>query len=174
MSSAARIAVIAPLRIGVSRLSAAAAARESVSSIRLDSPATDASWSADGLFLAVAYVNPISDAVHIFNVVDGVVVETVPVTIFESVPSASRVSFLSFGPRRSSRFLYLACGRSIIIWDRKSGKIAYRFTGSSESITAVAMNVDETNLAVGSKSGGMVVYSLKTNTPTHLQSRLTQ
>ncbi|KAI9335142.1 WD40-repeat-containing domain protein [Obelidium mucronatum] len=129
-------------------------------------------WSADARFLATP-VNGNTAVVAIRECDSGKVVEVVPSSILEN-PSSHRVATLAFGTRRNSRFLYLACGRQVLVWDRKERKVCLKFSGHTVDVTAVALNVDETNLASGGVNGEMKIHSLKTNTTSSLASPLTQ
>ncbi|KAJ3029523.1 UNVERIFIED_CONTAM: hypothetical protein HDU68_011916 [Siphonaria sp. JEL0065] len=132
----------------------------------------DIVWSADARYFATSLTSHTA-AVAIRDCSDGKVVEVVPSSILETV-SAHRVSALSFGTRRNSRYLYLACGKQILVWDRKDRKVCLKFTGHTTEISGVCLNVDETSLASGGVNGEMKIHSLKTNTTSSLASPLTQ
>ncbi|KAJ3060399.1 Protein nedd1 [Podochytrium sp. JEL0797] len=124
-------------------------------------------WSADGRFVGIALAD---GGVKVISAADGSVAATLPRSVLEH----RAVAAIAFGPRRASRFLYLACGRSVVVWDTRESKIAHRFGTHTRDISAIALSVDETSLASAATNGEMRIHSLKTNTSSSLASPLTK
>ncbi|KAI8614609.1 WD40-repeat-containing domain protein [Chytriomyces sp. MP71] len=99
----------------------------------------------------------------------------VTATQLSSTASTELIAAAAFGPRRASRYLYVAVGCEVVVWDTRDHKVTARYGGHAASVSAIALNVDETHLASADSSGRVRVHSLKTNTSMSLQcSHLSQ
>ncbi|KAJ3393257.1 hypothetical protein HDU84_002336 [Entophlyctis sp. JEL0112] len=171
-----RLAALSRKRLCIASIGTSNTSHDDLVTLQCDSARirpNDVAWSADARLFAVCASSPLH-AVTIRSVLDGSVVEAIPSSIFESQSGPLSVTALAFGPRRGSRYLYIACANSVLVWDRKERRIGARYPGPNAVISAITVNVDETAVGVADRNGKLVVHSLKTNTPTMLRSSLTQ
>ncbi|TPX77024.1 hypothetical protein CcCBS67573_g01703 [Chytriomyces confervae] len=154
-------------RIAVARVDTL---RTGVAALAADDAAPlDVVWTGDGSFLA--HLNTNRDALIIKSASQpDASVEVVSVSAV--LTAHANVSCFAFGPRRSSRFLYVGSSLGVAVWDRQDMRVVNRFI--HPLVVAVALNVDETHLCTAASDGSIRVHSLRTNTTMNLQSPLKQ
>ncbi|KAJ3095738.1 hypothetical protein HDU97_006582, partial [Phlyctochytrium planicorne] len=119
----------------------------------------DGGWSFDCKYFATCGTD---NAISIFDIKTSKVVEVVPGPKPTGFGATSpQIRTLGFGPRRESRYLYF-------------GGTSRQIHGHKDTIHSLCISVDEHSLVSGGGNGEVMLYSLKTNTPTHLTSPLTQ
>ncbi|KAJ3228867.1 Protein nedd1 [Chytriomyces hyalinus] len=154
-------------RIAVARVDTL---RTGVAALAVDDAAPlDVVWTGDGAFLA--HLNTNRDALIIKSALQpDASVEVVSVSAV--LTAHANVSCFAFGPRRSSRFLYVGSSLGVAVWDRQDMRVVNRFI--HPLVVAIALNVDETHLCTAASDGSIRVHSLRTNTTMNLQSPLKQ
>ncbi|KAI8906342.1 WD40-repeat-containing domain protein [Gorgonomyces haynaldii] len=77
------------------------------------------------------------------------------------------IQTFSFG-WKSNKLIYIGTSK-MLLYDLKDRKVVKEIQ-TDGAPTAIAVSTDDQKLAIGSQTGHVMVYSLKTNTPTKLQS----
>ncbi len=83
---------------------------------------------------------------------------------------APPISSLAFSPDGRVLAAALQGDRHLVLWEVVSGKERHRFTGQAQAVRALAFSPDQRYLLSGDDEGVILVWDLKTDVPSNLDS----